>query len=251
MCAAENLDFSNARDAITEPPHAQYQYIIVGGGTAGCALAATLSENYQVLLLERGGTPYGNPSIERVEGWADLLRGDQALGSEKSPIQAFRSADGVQNRRARVLGGGSAINAGFYSRASEGDVRAAGWEPQGAQEAYEWVEERIVHPASLGPWQSALKTSLVEAGVTPDNGRTFDHLQGTKVGNSIFDANGRRHSAADLLSSGTAHLLTVLTFATVQRIIFDISGKIMHHRERAFATAPCGEFRNFAHPHPM
>jgi 2-polyprenyl-6-methoxyphenol hydroxylase-like FAD-dependent oxidoreductase len=32
-----------------------YDYIIVGGGTAGCPLAATLSQNFTVLLLERGG----------------------------------------------------------------------------------------------------------------------------------------------------------------------------------------------------
>lgn len=76
MFAAVNWEFSKARDATTEPLHAQYEYIIVGGGTAGCALAATLSQRYKVLLLERGGSPYGNPSIKRMEGWADLLPDD-------------------------------------------------------------------------------------------------------------------------------------------------------------------------------
>ncbi|KAG0620341.1 hypothetical protein M758_4G208800 [Ceratodon purpureus] len=221
--AAENRAFSKPRDANTEPSHAQYEYIVVGGGTAGCAIAATLSEHYKVLLLERGGTPYGNPSIERLEGWADLLRDDPTESSERSPIQAFRSADGVHNRRARVLGGGSAINAGFYSRASDAEVRAAGWKPKSVQEAYEWVEERIASPASLGPWQKALKNGLVQAGVTPDNGLTYEHIQGTKLGHSIFDAQGRRHTAADLLSSANGELLTVLTFASAQRIIFNVS----------------------------
>lgn len=229
MFAAVNRDFSKAHAATTEPSNAQYEYIIVGGGTAGCALAATLSERHKVLLLERGGTPYGNPSIERLEGWADLLQDDPAKRSARSPIQAFRSADGVHNRRARVLGGGSAINAGFYSRASAAEVRAARWEPQRVQEAYEWVEDQIVHPAPLGPWQTALKNGLAEAGITPDNGRTFEHIQGTKVGHSIFDAHGRRHTAADLLSSANAELLTVLTFANAQRILFDVSGKIGRH----------------------
>lgn len=220
-----NRGFSKARDATTEPRHAEYQYIIVGGGTAGCGLAATLSKNYKVLLLERGGTPYDNARIERVEGWADLLLDDPTQNDElvSSPTQAFRSADGVYNRRARVLGGGSAINAGFYSRASTAEVQSAQWDPIEVEKAYEWVEEQIVSPASLGPWQSAFKRSLLEAGVTPDNGRTFEHIQGTKVGSSIFDSTGRRHTAADLLSSANADLLTVLTFATVRRILFDVS----------------------------
>jgi (R)-mandelonitrile lyase len=39
------------------PSEDYYDYIIVGGGTAGCPLAATLSEYYRVLVLERGGVP--------------------------------------------------------------------------------------------------------------------------------------------------------------------------------------------------
>ncbi|KAM1461840.1 hypothetical protein ACFXTO_046970 [Malus domestica] len=42
----------NATDFPTED---YYDYIIVGGGTAGCPLAATLSSRFRVLLLERGG----------------------------------------------------------------------------------------------------------------------------------------------------------------------------------------------------
>jgi NADH dehydrogenase FAD-containing subunit len=39
--------------AITRIP--AYDYIVVGGGATGCPLAATLSQNFTVLLLERGG----------------------------------------------------------------------------------------------------------------------------------------------------------------------------------------------------
>ena len=40
-----------------------FDYIIVGGGSAGGALAATLCEKFSVLLVERGGSPYGNPLV--------------------------------------------------------------------------------------------------------------------------------------------------------------------------------------------
>ena len=41
----------------------KYDYIVVGGGTAGCPLVAKLSTKYSVLVVENGGSPYGNPDI--------------------------------------------------------------------------------------------------------------------------------------------------------------------------------------------
>ena len=86
----------------------------MGGGTAGCPLAATLSLNFSVLLLERGGVPYANRNVSLMNNFHISL----ADTSPSSASQTFISTDGVLNSRARVLGGGSCINAGFYSRAS-------------------------------------------------------------------------------------------------------------------------------------
>ena len=41
----------------------KYDYIVVGGGTTGCPLAAKLSTKYSVLVVARGGSPYGNLGI--------------------------------------------------------------------------------------------------------------------------------------------------------------------------------------------
>lgn len=91
-----------------------YDYIIVGGGTAGCPLAATLSQNFSVLLLERGGAPFDNVNVSYLKNFHISL----ADTSPTSASQVFISTDGVFNSRARVLGGGTCINAGFYTRAS-------------------------------------------------------------------------------------------------------------------------------------
>lgn len=101
-------------NATSAPTISYYDYIIVGGGTAGCPLAATLSQNASVLLLERGGSPYGNPNITNLSKFGAALSDP----SPTSPSQRFISEDGVINARARVLGGGSCLNAGFYTRAS-------------------------------------------------------------------------------------------------------------------------------------
>lgn len=88
-------------------------------------------------------------------------------------------------------------------------------------ESYTWVERQIVHRPKLADWQKAFTDSLLDVGISPFNGFTYDHLYGTKVGGTIFDRFGRRHTTAELLASGNPDKLTVLVHATVQRLIFD------------------------------
>ncbi|XP_024980370.1 protein HOTHEAD isoform X2 [Cynara cardunculus var. scolymus] len=198
-----------------------YDYIVVGGGTAGCPLAATLSKNYSVLLLERGGVPFANINISLLANFHLTL----ADVSPNSPSQFFASTDGVLNARARVLGGGTSINAGFYTRASTSYVKRVGWDAKLLNESYSWVEKRIVHEPVFEPWQRAVRDGLLEVGVSPNNGFTYDHLYGTKIGGTTFDRFGRRHTAAELLAYGNPQNLDVLIHARVQKIIFDTTGK--------------------------
>ncbi|GLJ35751.1 hypothetical protein SUGI_0717990 [Cryptomeria japonica] len=198
-----------------------YDYIVVGGGTAGCPLAATLSQHYSVLLLERGDSPYGNPDIEDIKGVFKVL-GDPS--EFPYVMQGFVSEDGVQLVRGRVLGGGSAINAGFYSRANSEFIQEMEWDEKLVNESYEWVEKlNAFKPDKLFRWNSAFKDALLEAGVLPYHGYTLDHLEGTKISASTIDNNGRRHTAADLLQYANPDNIVVLLNATATRILFDSS----------------------------
>ncbi|CAI0404165.1 unnamed protein product, partial [Linum tenue] len=146
--------------------------------------------------------------------------------------------------RARVLGGGSAINAGFYSRAEPEFARDAGWDEDLVRRSYDWVESKVAFEPPVRQWQSAVRDGLVEIGVLPYNGFTYDHVQGTKIGGTIFDDQGRRHTAADLLGYANHRTIKVYLHATVSRILFTRRGM---KKKDALGIKK----RAFLRPHPQ
>ena len=207
----------------------EFDYIVIGGGTAGCPLAATLSENYSVLVLERGGVPLAQPTTLTLSGFVSNMR---QADDGTTPAQRFTSEEGVSTFRGRILGGSSMINAGFYTRAEDDFFLKSGvfWDMDLVEKAYRWVEEtRVVsRPTKLAVWQSALNRALLEAGLVPDNGFTLKHKIGTKVSGSIFDQNGKRHGAVELLNRGNLKNLRIAVHATVDRIIFSTNSSSTH-----------------------
>lgn len=216
LCVNVAQKYRFIKEATVAPPSSTYDYIVIGGGSCGCPLAATLSQGGRVLLLERGGSPYTNPEEINIHKFVHSL----ADTTPSSFSQQFISTDGVLNSRARVLGGGSVLNAGFYSRASNSYIRASGWNESLAKSSYKWVEKKVAFEPPMMQWQTAVRDGLLEAGVLPYNGFTFDHLYGTKVGGSIFDKEGHRHTAADLLVYADPRKISVYLHATVQKILF-------------------------------
>ncbi|OMH29442.1 GMC family oxidoreductase [Motiliproteus sp. MSK22-1] len=93
-----------------------YDYIITGGGPAGCVLANRLSENpdVQVLLLE-AGNPDSNPLIHMPAGFAKLT-GESATWGYSTVPQKHLDDREVWYPQGRVMGGGSSINAQVYTR---------------------------------------------------------------------------------------------------------------------------------------
>jgi choline dehydrogenase-like flavoprotein len=91
-------------------------YIIVGAGPAGCVLANRLSEDRQVsvLLLEAGGADW-HPFYHMPAGFAKMTKGIGSWGWQTVP-QRHLNGRVLRYTQAKVLGGGSTINAQIYTR---------------------------------------------------------------------------------------------------------------------------------------
>ncbi|EOY23062.1 Glucose-methanol-choline (GMC) oxidoreductase family protein [Theobroma cacao] len=70
---------------------------------------------------------------------------------------------------------------GFTHMLKADFLKQAGLSEALVNHSYQWVEKKVAFKPPMLQWQSALRNGLLEAGVLPDNGFTYDHVYGTKV----------------------------------------------------------------------
>jgi choline dehydrogenase-like flavoprotein len=223
---------------------AEFDYIVVGGGSAGCALAARLSENASrtVALVEAGGdgtdfvirTPIAGMTMlpTRLNNWAFESVPQAALDGRRS-----------YQPRGRSLGGSSVLNAMIYMRGHRSDydrwaaLGNAGWSYDDVLPYFKRSEDNdslhdeyhgrggplpVAYPRTDNPFHAIWLEAAREAGF----GVNADFNGAEQAGLGVYQVtqrNGERWSAARAYIhplAGKRANLSVLTRARARRIAF-------------------------------
>lgn len=226
----------------------EFDYVIVGAGSAGCVLANRLSADpaARVLVLESGGAD-DEPNIHSPMGWG-LLLGTEVDWSYSTVPQSDAAFRRVTWPRGRVLGGSSALNAMVFMRGSRHDYDSwslqgnIGWDYQSVLQAFRDLEH---YPAgdpdyrgtggplkvSLPERPNPLSEAFIDAAIELGHPRNEDFNAATLDGvgwNQLTVWEGRRQSAAVAFLAPVISRsnLTVETRAHVQRLVIEPSGRV-------------------------
>jgi choline dehydrogenase len=227
------------------PRQDRYDYIIVGAGSAGCVLAARLTETpgVRVLLLEAGRRD-NSWQIDMPAAVGSLLSCDRFNWNYISEPEPFLEGRRLTHPRGRVLGGSSSINGMVYIRGHaldyDGWARggASGWSYADVLPYFKRAEQHLhgsdAYHGSEGPLavfapdieRSPLAAAFVRAAAEAGYPLTPDVNGEQQEGFGRIDRttkNGRRWSAARayLRPAMSRPGLVIQTEALVHRILLD------------------------------
>lgn len=225
-----------------------YDFIVVGGGTAGCVVAARLAQNARrrVLLVEAGPSDEGNAKILTLSRWQELLETELDYDYRIEPQP--RGNGNIRHSRGKMLGGCSSHNSAiafvppdfdFDRWAAEG---ATGWAARDVARFFERMKTRVNLEKSDS--ENECVTAFLEACAAAGYPET-DFARPFDGGAGWFQLNktgGARCSSSVAYLHPTHALgdnLEVLTNARVSRIVFD--------RERAVGIETDAGRANAAH----
>lgn len=222
-----------------------YDYVIVGGGSAGCALAARLADGApdRTIALIEAGPPDDSFLVRLPLGLAALVpfRSRRNYGYRTTPQAGLAGRQGYQPR-GRGLGGSSSINAMIYTRGHPDDYNdwaQAGCTGWGWNDVLPYFRRNENNERGASVWHGAggplnvsdLRTvnpfsrhyveAAREAGFPVSEDFNGAQYEGAGI-YQVTQKDGERWNAARAYLHGKSRAnLHVVTDAVVQRVVFD------------------------------
>lgn len=221
-----------------------FDYIIIGGGSAGCALARKLSDLNagNTLLLEAGGTSERS-AIQNPTEWATLWNTDVDYAYKTVP-QAGTAGRIHDWPRGRVLGGTSCLNAMQFIRGHRSDFDSwagqgnPGWNYDSVLPYFKDIEDfeggaskehgsggpvhvSVLHDKNPNPISEAFVQAAAEVGYPLNSDINGPELEGAGWNPTSIKDGVRQHADRAFLAPVAGRTnLTVRTNAPVARLVF-------------------------------
>ncbi len=221
-----------------------FDYIVTGAGSAGCVVAARLSQDgrYRVLLLEAGGSD-SNPWIHVPMGYPKVFANPRFNWMYESEPEPGLMGRRLYQPRGKVLGGTSAINGMVYMRGNPADYGGwrergcVGWDWEGVLPYFKKAEDqenganafhgvggpmRVSNPPFRLEIAEQWVTAAIQAGLPAND--DFNDGQQDGVGDFQSTINRRRRGStatAYLAPARSRQNLTIETHAQATRILIE------------------------------
>jgi choline dehydrogenase len=219
-------------------------YVVVGGGWAGCIVAARLSENPRssVLMLEAGGENFHEHSYY-ASGVLGMWAGETNWHFSSTPQHELGGRT-IDHPRGRVIGGSAAINMGSWSRGIPDDydswerAGALGWGWPNALDTFRRTEASArsgngsrgrngplhLEDVPIGsPMTELFREACIAAGIGTTEDHNGSQFEGFDLWEAIFSGGRRRNSAEAYLGTvvRSRKNLTVVTGAFVTKVVVE------------------------------